>query len=734
MLSLLARLCFGHSRLIALLTLAVFIGSVVGSVGVQERLSATGLDDPGSEAAAVDAALRRTFEAAEPGLLMVVGSPEVPVTDEGMAALIAEVKKDASVLRVRSPLGDELGSEKLRSADGKRALVIVEFDGDAVGRQNAWKRLRPVVEGASLPVMSGGPAPAEQVAQDTAMADLVRAELLALPPAALLLLWFFRGPWAAMLPLLTAGVAVPLTIAMLGLVARFTEVSVFALNVASFIGLGLAVDYALVLVTRFREERAHGKDVEAALHATLSTTGRAVLISGVTVAASMAALFVFPLGILQSIALAGMLVVLATLIASLALLPSMFVLLGDRLGAAAPSADLGAWHRLGQAVVRRPVPIALGVIFILGLLAAPVLRLKTVMPDARSFPADTDIRRVDAVLEDVNGFAAADATPILALVKTGGNLLLPQHAEEAAAWCRAAAALPGVASVDSPFCRGPLADPRQQKVFLSSPQLWNTTLRLAVRDTTRGDTALILIRPSESWRTDAAADLVRALRDVESAGVEALVGGPTAAIVDSRAAMGDGLVLAVSLVVGINLFLLFMAFGSIVVPIKAVVMNVASVAASFGALVWVFQDGHFASALGFEVPGGIDLTVPIILFSVVFGLSMDYEVFLLARIREEYLRTGDDHEAIALGLERTGSLITRAALLLVVVVVGFAAGEFLFVQELGVGMVLAILLDATLVRALLVPSTMAMLGHWNWWAPAPLARLWVRMGGRVVGH
>ena len=172
----------------------------------------------------------------------------------------------------------------------------------------------------------------------------------------------------------------------------------------------------------------------------------------------------------------------------------------------------------------------------------------------------------------------------------------------------------------------------------------------------------------------------------------------------------------------------------IVVPIKAVVMNVASVAASFGALVWVFQDGHFASALGFEVPGGIDLTVPIILFSVVFGLSMDYEVFLLARIREEYLRTGDDHEAIALGLERTGSLITRAALLLVVVVVGFAAGEFLFVQELGVGMVLAILLDATLVRALLVPSTMAMLGHWNWWAPAPLARLWVRMGGRVVGH
>jgi RND superfamily putative drug exporter len=255
-----------------------------------------------------------------------------------------------------------------------------------------------------------------------------------------------------------------------------------------------------------------------------------------------------------------------------------------------------------------------------------------------------------------------------------------------------------------------------------------------VRDTTRGDTALILIRPSESWRTDAAADLVRALRTVESAGVEALVGGPTAAIVDSRAAMGDGLVLAVSLVVGINLFLLFMAFGSIVVPIKAVVMNVASVAASFGALVWVFQDGHFASALGFEVPGGIDLTVPIILFSVVFGLSMDYEVFLLARIREEYLRTGDDHEAIALGLERTGSLITRAALLLVVVVVGFAAGEFLFVQELGVGMVLAILLDATLVRALLVPSTMAMLGHWNWWAPAPLARLWVRMGGRVVGH
>lgn len=729
MLVVIARLAARHPWLIVLLFVLLTAASAVYGAGIQRELASTGLEDPTGEAIATRNALMEQLGVAEPSFMVVLGDGETSLDgrlDEVLTPMIDAVRADPTTSRVTSPM--DAGQESLLSADKTRALVLIELRGDDKEQQAAFDRIEPLLRGASVPALVGGPLPAQRVAQELAVADLQRAELVALPIVAVLLLLFFRGPAAASLPLVIGVFCIPASFAALRFLTHFTEVSVFALNVGSFIGLGLAIDYALVLVQRFRDELAQGRSPEQAVERTLATSGRAIFVSGVTVAGSMLALLVFPLGILRTIAMAGSLVVAAAMLAALVLLPALLVLLAPRIANSAPLPDASAWHRIAVTVMKRPLPIMIGVLFVLAGLASPMLRIHTIMPDARTFPQGTDVRAVDELLDDPKAFGGADATPILALVQTEGSIITPESAAAVTLWAKAAAELEGVGSVDSPFATGPLTDPTIARTLLRTPALMPGPLRGALQATSKGNATVIRLTATAPWRSQQAADVVERLRALDTPGTTVLIGGPTAVVSDSRIAMAKDMPLAVAIVLAVNLLVLFVAFGSVVVPIKAVLMNIASIGASFGALVWVFQDGHLSGIIGFEPPGGVDLTVPVIMFAVVFGLSMDYEVFLLSRIREEFDRTGDNAHSVALGLERTGSIISRAAALLIVVVAGFATGRFLFVQELGVGMVVAIALDATLVRALLVPSSMALLGGANWWAPAPLRALWKRLG------
>ncbi|MCB9681058.1 MAG: MMPL family transporter [Alphaproteobacteria bacterium] len=727
MLVLVARLVTRHPW--PVIAAFVVVGSLAGwfGAGVHRDLAATGLDDPTSEAVATRDALVALLGIGEPDLMVVAGDAQAPVDPGDVAATlgdtVAALRADPAVRRVTTPT--DPGHKDLLAADGQRALLLIELHGGPRDKAEALDRLTATLHDAPVPVLVGGPTAAERTAQDLAVHDLERAELLALPVVALLLLLFFRGPFAAGLPLAVGVVAIPASFAVLRLLAHVTEVSVFALNVGTFIGTGLAIDYAMVLVQRFRDEVAHGaSDVEAVTHM-LRTSGRAIVVSGVTVAGSMLALLVFPLGLLRTIGIAGALVVVCAMVAALVMLPALLVVLGPRLGRTRNlPRDDGAWHRIAMTVMARPLLVTGVVLVVLAGLAAPALHLETIMPDVSTFPRDTDVRKVDEALDDPQGFGAESQTPILVLVRTEGSIITPAATQAVVDWVDKVQALPGIRKVETPFADGPLTQPKVAATFLKTPSLMPMQLRGALAATSKGDATVVRVVPEARWRSDAAAAAVRAVRGVDSPGVTTLVGGPTALISDARLALSDHLPLAVGLIVLVNLVLLFVAFGSVVVPIKAVLMNIASIGASFGALVWIFQDGHLTGLLAFEPPGGIDLTVPVIMFAVVFGLSMDYEVFLLSRIKEEMDRTGDNAHSVAAGLERTGSIITRAAALLIVVVLGFAAGRFLFVKELGAGMVVAITIDATIVRALLVPSTMALLGDANWWAPAPLKRLW----------
>ena len=692
-----ARLACRHPRAVVLaFALAAAVGGAYGS-GVAAHLEVGGLEDPGSESAQVQRILHEELGVADPDAIAVFGDPSRPAHDPSVRAALQRslqaVRRDPGVEALLPPPDDPRAA--MLSADGTRLAVLLDLAGGATEKQETLERIELSLRSSGVPVEFGGELPARLYAQRAAMHDVGRAELLCLPIVAALLLWFFRGPAGAALPLAVGAFAVPSALAVIRVLAEVAHVSVFALNVSTFLGIGLSIDYALLLVTRFREELAAGRGVDDAIERTLATSGRAILVSGLLVATSLLALLAFPIVIIRTIGTAGALVVVCALVGSLLLLPAMLRLAGGRsgrfrIGPARADETSGAWHRLATAVMRRPAPVALAVLVALAALGLPFLRARSVLPDVKMFPPESEVRQVDELLAAPSGFGSLPIAPLLVLLETRGSD--PASSGRVADALARLRSLPGVRNVEAPRA-------------------------------IRGGRTLVRVAASAPWRSEETRDLVARVRALDAGSLRVLVGGPTAAMLDARDALQRRLPLAIALIVGVNLVALLVAFRSCVVPLKAVAMNAISLSASFGVLVWVFQDGHGSALLGFEPPGGIDVTVMIVLFAIVFGLSMDYEVFLLSSIQEEYRRTGDNRASVAAGLERTGAIITRAALLLVVVVAAFAAGELIFVKELGVGMAAAIAIDATVVRALLVPATMALLGDANWWMPAPFRRV-----------
>ncbi|MEU7012223.1 MMPL family transporter [Streptomyces sp. NPDC046385] len=706
------RFVTARPRLSLLVALVITALAVLAGSGVGDRMGSGGWGDPDAESTYALEVLEREFPASQPNLLLLVDAGAAGVDSPAVAA---EARRLAERLDAEPGVGGvgsywQTGSPALRSEDGRQAVIAARIDGEEKAAGEILERVAPEFRGTHGPVKVsvGGPLAVRHEMQTTIQEDLLRAEMIALPITLVLLVMVFGSAVAALLPLGIGIVAILGTNAVLRGITELTDVSVFAQNLTTALGLGLAIDYALFVVRRFREELAAGADTRTAVATTLRTAGRTVLFSALTVAVSLAAMLVFPQYFLRSFAYAGIAVVLLAAAAALILLPAALVLLGDRVnaldlrrlfrrrsgagagGAAEREAGAG-WARTAALVMRRAPLFAVATVTGLVLLGLPFLGVKFGTADDRQLPASAESRVVQDHLRDA--FPGNPGGGITVLAE--GAATPGQYAE----YRERIEGLDGVARVE-----GPVTSPaggRSHAYFTVVPE-------------------------GETVGTEAQ-HVVGELR-AEKAPFDTSVTGAAAVLVDSKDAIGDRLPWAAAVIVVVTLILVFLLTGSLLIPIQAVVLNALSLTAMFGAVVWVFQDGHLSGLLGFTSTGDIETTLPVLMFCVAFGLSMDYGVFLLSRIKEEYDATGDHEHAVRFGLRRTGGLITAAAVILAVVMVAIGTSRVTNTKMLGLGVALAVLMDAMVVRSLLVPSVMKLTGRLTWWAPGPLRRFHDRFG------
>ncbi|WP_327682187.1 MMPL family transporter [Kitasatospora sp. NBC_00458] len=726
----------------ALLFVVIFlVNALVVGAGVTDRLHNGGTSDPASESAHAAALLERSFPASSPNLVLEVsakagGSVDAPTAALAGARLGERLAFEPEVVGVTSYW--QTGVDELRSTDRSKALILAHIEGDENHAKEVFDRIAPHYRGSpagleALDVRLGGTVAVREEMQATIADDLARAELIALPITLLILVLVFRGLVAALLPLAVGICAILGTNAALRVITGFTEVSVFAQNLTTALGLGLAIDYALLIVRRFREERDRGLEVREAVATTLATAGRAVLFSALTVAVSLSAMLLFPLYFLRSFAYAGISVVLIAAAAALVLLPALLTLLGGRIDAlkirlpgrrtARPDREPGAgWHRTATLVMRRAPLFALGITALLLLAGLPFLRVQFAAADDRQLPTASESRVVQQSIRD--GFTASATGVIDVVVHTGaaGNGTIPGPERDALArFAARLSGLPGVTEVSTPiggYERGVTSGDAGPADSLRSADGLGHLSVVPVSD--RGDVS--------QANQDLVGEIRRAGADFPA--LRPSVGGQAATLVDSKHAIAVRLLPAGALIAVATLVLVFLLTGSLLIPLQAVLLNALSLTAMFGVVVWVFQDGHLSGLLGFTPTGAVETTLPVLMFCVAFGLSMDYGVFLLSRVKEEYGRGRDPRKAVADGIQHTGGLITAAALILSVVLVAIGTSRITNTKMLGLGVALAVLVDATVVRCLLVPAVMALGGHATWWAPAPLKRFQERFGLR----
>ena len=642
MFDLLADLAWRRPRRI--LTAAVALAVAAGAFGAStpSHLSASDNDyqDKGSES-------YRTFQLLSqrtgviPGPSIVIVAPRV---EAGRAATV--LRHDPAVAVVR------------RRQQGAGSVVLAAYLKDGSSPSRAARRIQHAAPG-----LVGGPAVASEQVRRQSERDLLRAELIAFPLLLLLGIWIFRGLVAALLPVAAGVLSIVTTLAMLRLANSAVTISVFALNLVTGAGLGLAIDYSLLLLSRYREELAHSEP-QAALRTTVATAGRTVAFSAVTVAAAFASLLVFPLAFLRSMAIGGIAVALLAGVVALLVIPALFAVLGRRVDALAirrgrPS-EAGGWYRFAHGVMRRPLPIAVATSAVLIALGLPFLGVRFTGVDASVLPTSASARQVQNAI----------------------HARAPEHVVASRAALGRVRQLPGIAAMTLPRPLG--------------GGLWTADVTPAARPMSSG-----------------AKHLVRRIRALPGTSVS----GVTAWYLDTSSSLRRNLPAAGAILALTVIALLYLVTRSVILPVKAVVMNALSLSAAFGVLVWVFQDGRLEGVLRYSSQGALELTQPVLLFAIAFGLATDYGVFLLSRIREAHESGLENREAVALGLERTGRVVTAAALLFCVAVGSFATSGIVIVKEVGLGIALAVAIDASLVRALLVPSLMALLGDWNWWRP-----------------
>lgn len=717
-----------HRAAVLLLALVATVLAGVLGASAGNRMGSGGLTDPDAPSAQAQRILASRFDAGDPQLVLLAEAPGSVDEPGAVAAGTALTDRVRGITGVRGV--DSYWSpgrpESLRSEDGRIGLLLLRLDGDEDAAEAVAARVVDQVGGKrdALTVRVTGTAQLDREVDAQAEKDLTRAELLAAPLTLLILVLVFGSAVAAGLPLLAGIVSIVATLAALRAITAVTDVSVFSLNLTTALGLGLAIDYSLFLITRYREELRAGRTVNDAIAVAMHTAGRTVLFSAVTVALALSALLVFPGYFLRSFAYAGIAVALLTAVVALVVLPALLAVAGHRINAldlrsllrgrrttaARDAVREGLWHRLAMAVMRRPILFTLATVALLTGLATPFAGVEFGINDHRTLPQASAGYQASEQLRTRFDSRETAATPIV----LDGRVNDAALSDYAATVSR----LPHVTRVDTAlgsYTRGKLVAPRS-----------DASARFRAED---GSAWLSAVSDVEPISADGSV-LVQRVRELDSP-APVLVGGDSATLVDTRDSIGERLPWAALIVIAATALLLFALTGSVLIPLQAIALSVFSLTATFGAMVYVFQDGHLRGLVGdFTPTGWVDVTAPVLMFCVAYGLAMDYQVFLLSRIKEEYDRSGDNAQAVALGLERTGRLVTAAAALIAVVLGALAISGITYLKMLGVGLTLAVLVDAFIVRALLMPALMRLFGDANWWAPGWLRRIRDRLGLR----
>lgn len=750
MLQRIARLAIAAPKRVIALALLVLTAAAIFGIPVTQSLSAGGFQDPTSESARAIRLLTDKFGQSDQKMLVVVTAPAGAASEQAR-----QVGTDIVELLQRSPLVFNVSSAWTAphsnqldlapgfvSVDGKSALIVANLKG---GENNAQKYAKTLADEVvrdpavrdGVEVRAGGVAMVYAQITDQNERDLLLMESIAIPLSFLVLVWVFGGLLAAALPMTLGALAIVGAMSVLRFITFSTDVSIFALNLSTAMGLALAIDYTLLIISRYRDELADGVPRDQALIRTMATAGRTVLFSATTVALSMAVMVLFPSYFLKSFAYAGVATVAFVAGAAVVVTPAAIVLLGPRLDAldmrrlarrvlrrpdpVRKPVEQQFWYRSTTFVTRRAVPIGGAVAALLLLLGVPFLGVKWGFPDDRVLPRSASAHQVGDQLR--KGFTDDSATAVPVVVPDARGLAPGDLERYAADLSR----VPDVSSVSAPT-----------GTFVAGNRVGPPAAATGIAD----GSAFLTVDSTAPLFSDASATQLDMLHDVPGPGGRAIEMAGLAQINrDSVAAIMTRLPLVLGLIAAITFVLLFLLTGSLVLPLKALVLNVLSLTAAFGALVWIFQDGHLG-ALGTTPSGTVEANMPVLLFCIAFGLSMDYEVFLVSRIREYWLESGAARPArptaaaaraandnsVALGLARTGRVITAAALVMSISFAALIAAQVSFMRTFGIGLTLAVLVDATLVRMVLVPAFMHVLGRWNWWAPGPLAWLHERLG------
>jgi uncharacterized membrane protein YdfJ with MMPL/SSD domain len=726
------RTLVARRRLVAALAGLSLLLVIAIMATVAPNLQTEGFVADDAESSRVDRILAEDFDRGSDAIVFLFDSDrpvDDPATREAVKTALAPLAADP---RFGAPLTTwSTGNPGMVSSDGMATFAISRIAPDADIPDADLERMIDEVEAAGesegLDVAAGGGGTIGLAIDGEVEQGLIRAETFAVPMPLLIQVVVFGSLVAAGVPLLMGALAILATLAALFLLSTGSFQSVFAINIVTTLGLALGVDYSLFMVTRFREEIARRSTADA-IAVTMATVGKAILFSGVTVIFGLSATQCFPMPALRSIGQAAMVVTALALVYGLTLLPAVLAMLGPRVNRlsirrGAASAGPGFWHRISHAVMRYPVAFFAGTVLVLLVAALPALRLDITPGGPEVLPADQEPRIVSERL--AADFPGSDAEPIPVLVTLRDAS--PTSAEGVAglrALTGELAAIPEVTGVES-FVSAD-GGSYDWSAYTSDPATLPAPVAQRVDATVRGDTVLVQV---ESGATGSDLEgVVRDIRALDSGAVEIMVGGAPATAVDTVDGIVEGIVPAAIFVLVGSYFILLLTFGSVFLPIKAILMTILSIGASLGAVVLVFQDGYLQDLFGFTATGEIISVTPIFMFALLFGLSMDYEVLMLSRIQEEWERTGDNRASVAFGLEQTGKVITGAAAIMVVVFSGFLLADIVIIKSFGFGLALAVLIDATIVRGLLVPATMRLMGRWNWWAPGPVRRVVDRLG------
>ncbi len=728
------------SRVAILIAWGVLV-VVMGSFAPRatEVLKAGGFNLPNAESIKVGEEIAARFGGSRSYLFAVVTAPQgTPADDPAFAKSVEEAVAPLRTYQYSKQIITfaSSGAKDLVSPDRRYTYALLGLNLNYDEAQGKLKEINGLIKKGSLDLKLAGLPVVYEAFSTVSQNDAEKAELFALPIALLVLLLVFRTAVAAAMPLMMAVVSVVITLGLVFFIGQAADLSIFVLNISTLLGLGVGIDYALFFVSRFREElyKQNG-DVRGAVMTAMGTSGKAVFFSGLTVMVGLASLLLSQFSMLRSIGVGGMVVVGVSVLAALTLLPATLAVLGTRInrwrvpGLRPVEAQLtrqqmvtGFWHSLAERVSRRPILVSLGVLVFLLFIGSPFLHVRFGSPSYQVLPADEPSRQGAEILDrNFPNYGRNSDIYIIAKAKTGQ---MTDPANSMALYDYATAVKANFPQIQKILAGGQdlLAQPKAQlqqglQAYAANSPLVSQEIKTYLATVVNGNAATLKFLTNLDYSSKEAGTFIKDLRAFQPAGLDVAVGGEQAGLVDFVSVLYSDFPVAIGVVVILTYIILFVMFQSVVLPLKAVIMTGLSLSASYGALVWIFQDGMLTELLGTQRLGYVEATLPILLFAILFGLSMDYEVFMLSRIKEQYDETGNNSKSVATGLERTGSMITSAALLMVIVAGAFGTASIVVIKAVGIGMALAVALDATIVRALLVPATMELLGKANWWAP-----------------